>query len=181
MFLIPLGATDESKGERFMGLQIRITTLTLGLALMSFLHVSVASAQQKVLTNEQTRIVDTVNTLFNALQTEDSAKLNSITAPDFYAFDGGARFNGEAMMGLIKALHAAGKHYEWSVTEPDIRISGNTAWIAYVNQGSITDASGRVNQQWLESAFLEKQAGTWKILFAHSTRVPKPTQNANGN
>jgi hypothetical protein len=52
----------------------------------------------------------------------------------------------------------------------------NTAWIAYVNKGSISDASGTVKQNWLESAFLEKQAGTWKILFMHSTRVPMTAQ-----
>ena len=61
-------------------------------------------------------------------------------------------------------------------SEPDIHITGNTAWISYVNKGSITDAYGTVKQNWLESAFLEKQAGTWKILFMHSTRVPVATQ-----
>jgi hypothetical protein len=39
-----------------------------------------------------------------------------------------AASQGEAMMGLIKALHAAGKRYEWSVTEPDVHISGDIAW-----------------------------------------------------
>jgi 2-polyprenyl-3-methyl-5-hydroxy-6-metoxy-1,4-benzoquinol methylase len=72
----------------------------------------------------------------------------------------------------MKAQRAAGKRYEWNVTEPDVHISGDTAWIAYINKGSITDASGTVNQQWLESAILEKQKGFWKILFMHSTRVP---------
>jgi hypothetical protein len=47
------------------------------------------------------------------------------------------------------------------------------SWIAYVNKGSITDDSGRVNQEWLESALLEKQTDIWKIRFVHSTRVPK--------
>jgi ketosteroid isomerase-like protein len=154
-----------------------LITLTIGMALMSSLHVPVARAQQKVLTNEQTQIVDTVNTMFAALQTDDAAKMNSVIAPDFYVFDGGARFNADAIMALMKGLHAAGKRYEWSVTEPDVHISGDSAWIAYVNQGSITDSSGRVSQQWLESAFLEKQAGTWKILFMHSTRVPAPQQS----
>jgi hypothetical protein len=32
----------------------------------------------------------------------------------------------------------------------------------------------------LESAFLEKQAGTWKIVFMHSTRVPVATQGNQG-
>jgi len=160
-----------------MSLQTRITLLPIGLALMSFVHVSTASARQKALTNEGTRIVDAVNTLFTAVRTDDAAKLNSIVAPDFYMFEGGRRFNGEAIMAQIKALQVAGKRFEWSVTEPDIHISGNTAWIAYVNDGSIADASGRVPQQWLESAFLEKQAGIWKILFVHSTRVPTPQEN----
>jgi len=83
-------------------------------------------------------------------------------------------------MTLIKAQHAAGKRYEWNVTEPDVHISGKTAWIAYVNKGSINDASGTVNQNWLESAFLEKQAGLCKIVFMHSTRVPMTTQGNHG-
>ena len=53
-----------------------------------------------------------------------------------------------------------------AVAEPNVHISGNTAWIAYVNKG-ITDASGTTNQKWLESDFLEKQAGVWKIVFMH--------------
>jgi ketosteroid isomerase-like protein len=83
-------------------------------------------------------------------------------------------------MTFIKTQHAAGKRYEWNVTEPDVHISGNTAWIAYVNNGSITDAAGTQNQKWLESAFLEKQAGIWKIAFLHSTRVPIPSQGTHG-
>jgi hypothetical protein len=79
-------------------------------------------------------------------------------------------------MTFTKAQHAAGKRYEWNVTPPDVHISGRTAWIAYVNKGSISDASGTVNQNWLELAFLERQDGTWKIGFMHSTRVPMTTQ-----
>jgi hypothetical protein len=29
-----------------------------------------------------------------------------------------------------------------------------------------------VSQNWLESAFLERTASTWRIVFMHSTRVP---------
>jgi ketosteroid isomerase-like protein len=157
-------------------LRLRITLATIGLALMSSLYVTAARAQQRVLTNDQSQIVDRVNAMFTALQTDDAAKLSSILAPDFYMFDGGHRFTGEAIMAQIRTLQDSGKRFEWRVTEPDVHISGNTAWIAYVNDGSITDASGRVNQEWLESAILEKQAGTWKIRFVHSTRVPKPPE-----
>jgi ketosteroid isomerase-like protein len=150
--------------------------LAVTFALIFSPNVFTARAQQKPLTSDQTQVVDTVSTIFTAARADDVAKFDSVIASDFYIFDGGARFNGDSIIALIKAQHAAGKRYEWNVTEPDVHISGNTAWIAYVNKGSITDASGTVNQNWLESAFLEKQAGTWKIVFMHSTRVPMATQ-----
>ena len=151
--------------------QFRIA-LGVTFALISSTIVSTARAQQKSLTPDQQQVVDTVSTVFTAARADDLAKFDSVIAPGFYIFDGGARFNGDSIMALIKAQHAAGKRYEWNVTEPDVHISGDTAWIAYVNKGSITDASGTVNQKWWESAFLEKQAGGWKIVFLHSTRVP---------
>jgi ketosteroid isomerase-like protein len=155
--------------------QFRIA-LGVTFALIFSTIVSTARAQQKSLTPDQQQVVDTVSTVFTAARADDVAKFDSVIASDFYIFDGGARFNGNSIMTLIKAQHAAGKHYEWNVTEPDVHISGNSAWIAYVNKGSITDASGTVNQNWLESAFLEKQAGVWKIVFMHSTRVPAAPQ-----
>ena len=155
--------------------QFRIV-LGVTFALIFSTIVSTARAQQKSLTPDQQQVVDTVSTVFTAARADDVAKFDSVIASDFYIFDGGARFNGNSIMTLIKAQHAAGKHYEWNVTEPDVHISGNSAWIAYVNKGSITDASGTVNQNWLESAFLEKQAGVWKIVFMHTTRVPAAPQ-----
>jgi ketosteroid isomerase-like protein len=139
-------------------------------------NVSAAGGQQKPLTSDERQVVDTVSTVFAAARADDMAKFHSVTAPDFYLFDNGARFDGDSIMALTKSLHAAGKSYEWNVTEPDVHVSGNVAWIAYVNKGSITDASGTENQNWLESAFLEKQAGTWKIVFMHSTRAAMATQ-----
>jgi ketosteroid isomerase-like protein len=159
-----------------MSLDLRMTLATIGV-LISFMHISAARAQREVLTSEQTQIVDTVNTIFTAIQTDGAAKLNSVISPEFYIFDGGKRFNAEQVMAIFKAQHVAGRRYEWNATEPDIHISGDTAWIAYVNDGSIGDASGTAHQQWLESAFLEKQAGTWKVLFMQSTRVPPPQEN----
>jgi len=163
-----------------MSSQLRIARFAVGFAFLCSRDVSRVRAQQKPLTTEQTEIVNTVSTIFTAARTDDVAKFDSVIAPGFYIFDGGGRFNGDAIMAFIKAQHAAGKHYEWNVTEPDVHSSGNTAWIAYVNEGSITDASGTRNQKWLESAVLEKQAGIWKIVFMHSTRVPPSPQENRG-
>ena len=159
-------------------LHVALTTATL--ALMFSANPAIARAPHKPVTADQAQIIDTVSTIFAAARTDDVAKFDSVIASDFYIYDVGARFNGDSVMAGIKAQHAAGLHYDWNVTEPDVHISGKTAWIAYVNRGSITDASGTANQTWLESAFLEKQAGAWKIVFMHSTRVPVAAQENPG-
>ena len=163
-----------------MSSQHCIALVTIAFTLVFSGNVSTARGQQKLLTADQTQIVNTVSTIFTAARTDDVAKFDSVIASDFYIYDGGVRFNGDAVMAVIKAQHAAGKRFEWNVTEPDVHIIGNSAWIAYVNQGSITDASGTLSQKWLESAFLQKQAGIWKIVFMHSTRVPMLPQENRG-
>ena len=158
-----------------MSSQHRIALVAIALALFSA-NISPAVAQQKLLTAGQIQIVNTVSMIFTAARSDDVAMFDSLIASDFYIYDGGVRFNGDAIMAFIKAQHDAGKRYEWNVTEPDVHINGNTAWISYVNRGSITDASGTMKQQWLESAFLQKQGDMWKIVFMHSTRVPPERQ-----
>jgi ketosteroid isomerase-like protein len=154
---------------------IRCTRTALAITTVALIIVIVkgySSIAQRPSSSEQQKVVDVLSTFFVAAHNDDLAKFNSIIAPGFYIFDNGARFNGDSVMSLIKNLHAAGKRFEWHVTEPDIHLDGNTAWVAYVNKGSITTGSVTSDQQWLESAFLKKQSGNWKIVFIHSTRVP---------
>jgi hypothetical protein len=153
--------------------RVRFIFATTTLALMLFVNVCVARGQQRALTAEETQVVATVSAIFNAATQDDLAKFHAVTAPGFYIFDAGSRFDGDAIMTLIKAEHAKGRRYEWNVTEPDVHLSGDTAWIAYVNKGSVSDASATTPQRWLESAFLQREAGSWKIVFMHSTRVPQ--------
>src|SRR5260370_35658677 len=143
------------QGGNSMSLQHRIALVTIVFAAFSA-SISPAGAQQNLHTADETQIVNTVSTIVTAASTDDVAEFDSVIASDFYIYDGGVRFNGDAVMGVIKALHVAGKLYEWNLTEPDVHISGNTAGIAYVNQGSITDASVTVSQNWLKSALFTK-------------------------
>jgi ketosteroid isomerase-like protein len=136
-----------------------------------------AKAQQHM-TGQQQQVVDTMNTLFAALHQQDSAKLNTVVTPDYYIFDNGARYNSSSVLAFLKSLHASGKQIDWNITNSDVHIFGDHAWIAYVNQGSITANGTKSSQQWLESAFLDKRADTWKIEFMHSTRVPSPASTS---
>jgi quercetin dioxygenase-like cupin family protein len=117
-------------------------------------------------------IVDAMRTLYVALGKDDVALFRSVTARDFFTYDGGKRFTGDELLALIKSRHDAGVVFVWNITEPDVRVDGRTAWITYVNRGSVTDAAGKKDVVWLESAVLRKDDGAWHVQFFHSTRMP---------
>jgi hypothetical protein len=133
-----------------------------------------APATQSASAEEKVRVADTLRAMYAAAQKDDLDGFHAVTTTGFYAFDGGTRFEGDALMRLIIALHAKGAKAVWTVTQPDVHISGDHAWIAYLNVGSLKMSADApvVPMQWLESATLAKQNGQWKIEFFHSTRVP---------
>jgi hypothetical protein len=121
---------------------------------------------------DKPKVAEAMRQMYVAATNDDLALFHRVAATDFYAFDGGKRFSGDALMSLIKGAHDAGKRYVWTVTEPDVHLGCDDAWIAYTNRGSLQDETGTKNLVWLESAFLHKEADVWKIRFFHSTRVP---------
>jgi ketosteroid isomerase-like protein len=110
--------------------------------------------------------------MYVAATNDDMEQFRAVTTPDFYTFDAGKRMTGDQLMGLVKSAHDAGKIYVWRVMDPQVHVDGKAAWITYVNRGSVQDATGKKDLSWLESAVLRKDAGTWRIRFFHSTRVP---------
>lgn len=116
-------------------------------------------------------VAQTARDAFTAAKADDAAGFRALIADDFYAYDGGKRFDGMALFDLIKAAHAAGKTYDWSVDQPDVKQGCDWAFIAYVNHGSITDAKGKTALTWLESDLMRWQGGRWRIAFLHSTRA----------
>jgi ketosteroid isomerase-like protein len=117
-------------------------------------------------------VTEAVLSMFAAFSADDVDRFHAVTTPDFYAYDVGKRFERDALMELIKKVHAAGTVIVWNITEPIVHAHGDIAWITYVNEGSVQDASGTKKVTWLESAVLRKQDGSWRVQFLHSTRVP---------
>jgi hypothetical protein len=130
------------------------------------------SAQASPTPADEEAVVQTLRLMYVALTQEDTDQLRAVTTPDFYAFDGGEKMTGDELMALIRSLHAGGKIFVWTVTEPKVRIEDAVAWITYLNRGSVQDAAGKKDVNWLESAVLLKESGSWRIQFFHSTRVP---------
>jgi hypothetical protein len=128
-----------------------------------------AAAQQ--LTDAQTQVVKPVSDILKAAEVDDVRTFDSLVTSGFYMYDEGKRWDGDSIMTEIRKLHESGMRLQWKVTNPDVHIQGHTAWVAYLNEGIFTNASGATKREWLESAFLIKVRGKWLIEFVHSTPV----------
>jgi hypothetical protein len=144
------------------------TAATLGLVAAQAQHCDAKPG-------DDAAVVQTVRTMYDAAATDDLKKFASVTAPGFYIYDNGQRFEGDAIMKLIIAQHAKGAKYIWTVTQPDVHVYCDEAWVAYVNDGSVqlSPDAPVTPMKWLESAILQRENGEWKIVFFHSTREPK--------
>ncbi len=152
---------------------VKYHILLITTALLLSSTIGAAPVDQPSPGADQVQVTDAIRSFFAAAMADDADKLGAVTTSDFYAFDAGGRFTRDTLMDLIKGAHAAGNVYVWSVNDPDVHISGDIAWITYVNRGSVKDASGTKDVTWLESAVLQKDKGIWRIHFLHSTRVPE--------
>jgi ketosteroid isomerase-like protein len=116
--------------------------------------------------------VQTIEAALHAAEFDDAQAFTSHLTPDFYMFDAGSRFDAAGIIARIKQIHASGTKIEWHVVDPDVHLEGDVAWVAYTNEGTQRNAAGSTTERkWLESAFLVKKAGAWKVAFWHSTRV----------
>jgi hypothetical protein len=120
-------------------------------------------------------VVQAIRTMFEAATNDDLKKFDSVAAPGYYMYDNGHRLDGDAIMKLIMAQHAKGDKYVWNVTQPDVHVDCDEAWIAYVNDGSVQPSpdAPATPMKWLESAVLHRESGEWKVVFFHSTREAK--------
>lgn len=116
-------------------------------------------------------VAETMREMYAALMVDDEPRLQGILMPDFYSYDGGKAFDGPGLAGLVKDAHKKGSKFVWTVNEPKIQLHCDWAWIAYVNRGSIADASGTKPVTWLETAVLRYDAGRWRIALFHSSRA----------
>ena len=121
---------------------------------------------------DEAQVVAALRAMYTAATADDLDRFHAVAAADFYAYDNGKRFDGDALMALIKTLHTQGNVFVWQVNDPEVHIDCDMAWITYVNRGSLRTATQHQPLTWLESAVLQRQSGVWRIQFFHSTRVP---------
>ena len=120
---------------------------------------------------DQANVTETIVDAFKDLEAGNFAAYRSRLTNDFYMFDRGKRFSADVLIAQLQKMEASGVRYRWQVTNPAVHVEGSVAWIAYTNDGRVTTPAGVQSRQWLESAFLQKQGGNWKVAFWHSTPI----------
>ena len=146
-------------------------TPSLAFLALTFPGIALAATCPKP---DPTAVVKTMTDMFAAFTMDDSARLAAIFTPDAVEFDGGKRFTGSALWDLIKTVHAKGIRLVWTVQDTDVHFACDTAWIDYINRGSVSDGKTTTPLTWLESAILVHEKAAWRIRFLHSTEVPAP-------
>ena len=86
----------------------------LAVALNVALVSSAASASCIATPADKSQVVEAMRTMYAAAASDDLAKFHTVAASDFYAFDGGKRYDGDALMELAKQFHAAGDVIVWN-------------------------------------------------------------------
>ncbi len=119
-------------------------------------------------------VAATMTAMYAAAKADDLDGFHAVTTPDFYAFESGRRVEGDGMMQIVKAAHAAGTRFDWSVTAPKVEADCRLALVTYVNVGSVTTNGTTLPVTWLESAALRYDGTRWRIDFFSSTRAPQP-------
>jgi hypothetical protein len=116
-------------------------------------------------------VAETLREMYAAATVDDLVALQAIFDDGFYAYDLGQRYEGLALPELLKAAHASGRQFVWTVQDVDGQVVGDWAWLAYVNRGSVSDGQTVTPVTWLESAVLRHDGSRWRIRFFHSTRA----------
>jgi ketosteroid isomerase-like protein len=153
---------------------LRALIALAALALPACTHATPTPASASCPANATAEVAQTMRDMYAALKTDDLNAWHAVTTQDFFAYDVGQRFDGDALLALIKDRHAQGVVFEWTVNDPKVEVDCNVALVTYVNTGSVTQAGAKRPRLWLESATLKHDGQRWRIRFFHSTSVPPP-------
>jgi len=173
------GSHGRSGGEPRLRGVVRFGLLAIGALMLiatgmsGAAHAATDATPCAPMPAAQEAVVDVLRRMYGALQKDDLSSFQAQVTPDYYALDGGVRYTAEGLVSIIRSLHAQGFKFEWTVTETDVHVTCNQAWLSYVNKGSIEEPrKAKTPMEWVESALLEHRDGVWRIRFFHSTPVP---------
>ena len=128
---------------------------------------------QSSFSSQETAANQTVVDFFEALSSADTSRIRSLTTADFILLENGEVWTIQMLINYMRGINLNDFKRINNLEFIDTDIKGKAAWTAYHNSASITTKGQTTDIHWLESAFLQKQRGAWKIRMLHSTNKPK--------
>lgn len=130
---------------------------------------------QKTDRSEKTIVQNAVTGLFDGLAELDVEKSKSFCTSDVKILESGAVWNFDSLANRITARKATSGDFK-RINQLDFletTISGDIAWLYYLNQATITSNGKTVIVKWLESVVLKREKSTWKVSLLHSTELER--------
>lgn len=124
-------------------------------------------------------IIETVEGFFDALDVEntDSDLLNKYVTDDFVIYDVGRRMDKQEFSDFVSNLTALKS--EWKLSEFKISKDVNSAHASFLNSGEFIMQKDSITLKrslnWMESAYLVREADQLKIKFFSSENVSSKT------
>jgi len=116
-------------------------------------------------------VAQAVKAFYISLQTDDPLRVQELTTPDFFAYDGGMRFTAASLTQYLSEARARRVKFDWNLSDFNTHVSCDEAWTAYQNSGGMGDPDHYTSIVWLESAALARVGGRWRVQFLHSSRA----------
>ena len=138
------------------------------LILILFATVFAAQAQ----TSDQKDVQQALTAIFDGLSAANMQAIQAHTTPDFTILENGLVWNMDTLtvkVAQLKALAIYRRDNQLDFIHTEVY--GNAAWVAYHNTANVEMNDKKITRQWLESAFLIKQGGIWKVQLLHSTVI----------
>ena len=129
---------------------------------------------QKLTTNNQQAVQQTVVKLFDALSNRDSVSLKNYSTTDITLYEYGQIWNIDTLILKAITLNQSANFkrtnsFEFLQTTAD----KTTAWVTYRLQSAIFIDGKQTTVQWLETVVLVKERKQWKVKHLHSTLIKR--------
>jgi hypothetical protein len=99
------------------------------------------------------------------------------TTPDCLILEDGHLYTLDSVAKhMAHAKKAASYHRVNHLYFATTRVEGNAAWVAFTNIADITINEKTITENFLESAYLTKISGVWKVQMLHSTSITSYTK-----
>lgn len=144
----------------------------INLLLVSLLLSVIVSAQNT--NSEQATVQQTIQNLFAALSSMDSAGLRLHSTADVHFYEYGKVWTIDTLIQKLlqsKSITDFKRSNKFDFINTTIK--KQTAWVTYYLHSFITINGKEDTINWMETVVLLKEKGRWKVNLLHSTRLSK--------